>query len=102
MSPNQISPHTLLKLKGTIGGKDVTVLLDDGSSHDFISTCFASTLNHPITTSQFKVKTAFNNQKYNCTQQMENVEIAMANFTQTRTFLVAPLHGVDAILGMPF
>jgi len=39
-SGKSISPHALLKIKGTIHGREVAILLDDGSSHDFISTCY--------------------------------------------------------------
>lgn len=51
-----ISSHTLLKVKVTIQGQQVTIFLDDGGGHDFIALSFAKKLSISSTSFSYKVK----------------------------------------------
>ena len=101
-SGNPIPLHSLLRMSATINDTQVSVLHDDGSTHDFISQRLAHKLNLTTTKSAFKVKSAFQGTHFNGMSIVTDLSISLVDYTQKRTFLVAPLHSTDVILGMPF
>ena len=56
---NSNSLHSLLCMTATIQDTHVSILHDDGSTHDFISKRLAHKLKLPTLISSFKVKSAF-------------------------------------------
>ena len=72
--------HTLLKMNGQVNGKDALILHDDGSTHDFRPEHFARSLRLQLVPSHYKVKAAFKNHKYNCTQKLHGVNLSIAPY----------------------
>ena len=99
---NSIPLHSLLRMKATIQDTSVSVLHDDGSTHDFISQRLAHKLNLTMSACPFKVKSAFQGTRFNGISMVSDLSITLGAFTQKRTFLVAPLQSTDVILGIPF
>lgn len=99
---NSILLHSLLRMKATIQDTHVSVLHDDGSTHDFISQRLAHKLTLTTTKCPFKVKSAFQGTRYNGMSMVSDLYITLGAFTQKRSFLVAPLQSTDVILGIPF
>ena len=99
---NPISLHSLLRMNGSIHNTLIFVLHDDGSTHDFISSCLVQKLNIKIIKSNFKVKSAFEGTRYNGISLIHNLEITIGAYTQKCSFLVAPLRSTYVILGIPF
>jgi len=94
--------RTLLKMKGNVNRREALILHDDGNTDDFISEPFVESLGLELLSSHYIVTIAFKNQKYNCTKEVHDVNFSIKSFLQARIFLVAPLQGIDIILGMPF
>ena len=89
-------------MNAKIHDTNVSLLHDDGSTHDFISTRLAHKLNLPTVKSPFKVKSAFQGTCFNGVSMVLDLPITIGTFTQKHTFLVTPLHSTDVILGIPF
>ena len=101
-SGNSIPLHSLLRMNAKIHDTQVSVLHDDGSTHDFISERLARKLNLTTIKCPFKVKSAFQGTRFNGISMISDLPITLGAYTQKRSFLVAPLHSTDVILGMPF
>lgn len=102
VSGNSIPLHSLLRMTAKIQDTHVSILHDDGSTHDFISTRLARKLNLTTIKSPFKVKSAFQGTHFNGISMISDLPITIGAYTQKRSFLVAPLHSTDVILGIPF
>ena len=92
---NSNSLHSLLRMNATVQDTHVSVLHDDGSTHDFISECLAHKLKLPTLKSSFKVKSAFWDTWYNGISMITDLPITMGAYTQKRSFLVVPLQSRD-------
>ena len=79
-----------------------TISYDDVSNHDFIFERLARKLNLTTIRSSFAVKSAFQSTRYNGISMVTDLPITIGAYTQKRSFLVAPLHSTDLILGIPF
>ncbi|KAL0537842.1 hypothetical protein IC582_026831 [Cucumis melo] len=89
-----------MKVKGSLQGKEVVILIDCGATHNFVSEKIVTSLQLPIKeTAHYGVilgsGTAIQG-KGIC----ESVEIQMKNWTVKEDFLPLELGGVDVILGM--
>lgn len=88
-----------LKFWGTIGGKGVTVLVDSGATHNFLSNQIVEELGLSLDDNQpFVVKVGDGHQlkrKGMC----KNVELELPNMTIIQDFYVFELGGVDVVLG---
>ncbi|XP_021317789.1 uncharacterized protein LOC110435983 [Sorghum bicolor] len=95
----QSSLHTM-QFSGKLLGHQVSILVDSGSSHSFISTATASLLSghqplpHPVS-----VKVA-NGDTILCETVIPDVEWSVQSYTFHSTFRVLPLGSYDIILGM--
>lgn len=95
-------PHSLLRMQARIGNDVFALLHDDGSTHDFISTCIAHKLKLNMTPTNYKIKAAFQGTKFNCVHLVKGLQYQLGDFIESRDFLVAPLQNTDLILGMPW
>ncbi|TYK16772.1 Transposon Ty3-G Gag-Pol polyprotein [Cucumis melo var. makuwa] len=89
-----------MKVRGSLQGKEVVVLIDCGATHNFVSEKLVTSLQLPIKeTAHYGVilgSGAAIQGKGIC----ESVEIQMKNWTVKEDFLPLELGGVDVILGM--
>ena len=107
ISPPEISLHALtgistpntMRVCGTTNGKQVHILIDSGSTHNFVNSNFARKLEcHSIIAPPFQVQVA-NGEALRCTAVYQTaVEIQGYQFT-THLFAL-DLQGSDAVLGM--
>ncbi|KAL0560774.1 hypothetical protein IC582_001187 [Cucumis melo] len=89
-----------MKVRGTLQGKEVVILIDCGATHNFVSEKLVTTLQLPIKeTAHYGVilgsGTAIQG-KGIC----ESIEVQMKDWTVKEDFLPLELGGVDVILGM--
>ena len=89
-------------MTATIQYTPVSILHDDGSTHDFISKRLAHKLNFPTVRSSFKVKSAFQGTQYNGISMNIVLPITIGAYTQKCSFLIAPLQSTNIIMGIPF
>ena len=99
---NSIPLHSLLRMTTTIQDTLVSVLHDDGNTHDFSSERLARKLNLTTVKSSFKVKSAFQGTHYSGISMVTDLPITIGVYTQKRSFLVAPLHSTDIICAFLF
>ncbi|KAA8524177.1 hypothetical protein F0562_010393 [Nyssa sinensis] len=92
-------PRTM-KLQAFIGKQPVTVLVDSGSSHNFVSDRVACHLHLPVTsTKKFNVKIADGGQ-LSCQEKHEAVRLEIQGFSFAVTLFSLPLQGLDVVLGV--
>lgn len=98
-SPNE----PLIKLKGTLCGKQATFLLDCGSSGNFVSTHFLS-LHKLLPTPSPHSRTVrlADGSAHSSSLVLPSAPLTISSLTETLTLAVLPLSGYDAILGMPW
>lgn len=104
----EISLHAMADVKGPktmrveswIKGKRVMVLIDNGSSHNFLNQEVAKKLNLKAERVQpFYVKVA-NGEKLGCTTIYNQVSIRMQGVTIITDLFALPLGGLDVVLGI--
>lgn len=89
-----------LRLQGYIQGKALQILIDGGSSHNFIQARVAKYLGLDILPSkQFSVIVG-NGENLTCVGQCQQVVFAIQGHTFAADFFVIDLHGADAVLGV--
>lgn len=89
-----------LKLQGAIQGKPVTILVDSGSTHNFISQNLVKQLHLKVSPcTPFKVTVA-NGDELNCETTVEPVSLTMSSEDFVADMHVIPLGGYDVILGI--
>ena len=94
----------LLRFKGSLSGQDALVLIDCGSTHDFVSSGFVekSNLETQTTNKNFSVTMADGR---TCSQPRmitAPVTLELNDFQSTQAFTVFPLDKYDVILGKPW
>ena len=95
----ELVPQTL-RFKGIVVSQHVSVLVDTGSTHNFIQSRIARALGLPIIkTSTFQVMIG-NGQKLECQGHCKNVKISIQNFTFSTTFHVLPIQAANVVLGV--
>ena len=89
-SGNSVPLHSLFCMTATIQDTPVSVLHDDGSTHDFIYERLALELDLTTVKSSFKVKSAFQGTRYNGISMVTDLPITIGAYTQKRSFLLHP------------
>lgn len=100
-------PQALLRVTGTLAGHAATFLIDCGASNDFVSTSF--TKRHCLalaptdrTVRGYDGTAVLSAGVLNAPLCIESDKGYLPDVTQLRSFTAAPLHGEDAILGLPW
>lgn len=75
--------HSLLRMNAKIQDAQVSVLHDDGSTHDFISDRLVRKLNLTTVKSPFKVKSAFQGTRFNGISMISDLPITIGAYTQS-------------------
>ena len=96
--------HDLLCVTGKVNGRKATMLIDSGSTHDFLSSEFVRrhNLKTDTATKELKVTLADGSSRTQPLETAGPVKVVVADFSETQTFTVLPLARYDAILGMPW
>ena len=83
-----------------VNGRELVILVDSGSTHNFIRDKVASRLKLPFNSIKpFNVKVA-SGETFQCEGKLKNVEVQIQNAAFRFTFFSLPLIGIDAVLGM--
>eukprot|EP00253_Pinus_taeda_P036470 PITA_36470 len=93
------TPQTI-KIEGQIKKKKVIVLIDSGSTHNFIACKVAKELNcflYPAPECQVAVA---NGGTINCSRKFHNTKLSMGEYVLTSPMLSIPMGGVDVVLGV--
>lgn len=89
-----------LKLQGSIKGRNVSILVDSGSTHNIISQALAKQLQLKTNPCSAFDITVANGEKVRCETVLDEVKWQMSNHTFTSEMNVIPLGGYDIILGV--
>lgn len=82
------------------GAQAIVVLIDSGSTHNFISKHMATMLKLPvIPTKSYNVKVA-NGEPLKCQGRFENVPVDLQGIPFVLTLYALPLIGLDMVLGV--
>eukprot|EP00253_Pinus_taeda_P010248 PITA_10248 len=93
------TPQTI-KIEGQIKKKKVIVLIDSGSTHNFIHCKVAKELNcflYPAPECQVMIA---NGGTINCSGKCHNVKLSMGEYVLTSPMLSIPMGGADVVLGV--
>lgn len=83
-----------------IGPYEIVVLIDSGSTHNFISTRLANMLQLPIKpTAAFSVQIS-NGEKLTCQENFENVQVLIQDVLFSLTIYSLPITRLDMVLGI--
>nr|GLL19764.1 hypothetical protein CK203_107764 [Ipomoea trifida] len=94
------SAQRTMRLPAQIFGRAITVLVDSGSTHNFIRSKLAEQLQQPFTPmDSFNVKVA-NGVPLRCEGRFDGVTVEIQNVHLPITFFSLPLVGIDAVLGV--
>ena len=95
-----LSAYKTMRVLAKIGPYEIVVLIDSGSTHNFISEKVASLLQLPvIPTDSFNVRMA-NGRPLQCQGRFENVHISLQGIFFILTLYALPLVGLDVVLGV--
>ncbi|KAK9081672.1 hypothetical protein Syun_030890 [Stephania yunnanensis] len=89
-----------LRLEGSIAGSKVIVLVDGGSTHNFIQARIARFLNLPIQPAPSMTVTVGNGDSLHCAGFCKNVSLSLGSFDCTLDLHVLSLYGADVVLGV--
>ena len=95
-----ITTPQILKIEGNIKKKKVIVLIDLGSTHNFIHCKIAKEFNcllYPAPECQVMVA---NGGTINCSGKCHNIKLSMGEYVLTSSMLSIPMGGVDVVLGV--
>lgn len=104
----QISLHALLghtipqtlKVKGQIQHNPVVILIDSGSTHNFIQDRIAKQLNLPLRQSQSFQVLVGNGEELTCDSICHQMALSMGSHIFSVDLFVLPLSGADIVLGV--
>ncbi|CAA0837968.1 Unknown protein, partial [Striga hermonthica] len=89
-----------MKLPAWLKDRRVTVLVDNGSSHNFINATLSHKLKFPTTTIEsFEVRVA-NDERLRCSKMYRGVPIKFQGVTMKADLFALPLVGPDVVLGV--
>ncbi|MCO5603723.1 hypothetical protein L7F22_057874 [Adiantum nelumboides] len=96
--------HDLLRFPGKINGHDVTILLDNGSSHNFVDAKLVQMLHLPTRDSdhEYRVKMARGEDEDVWNQMVPDLQLEFADYKETLDFHIICLDRADVILGIPW
>ena len=93
------TPQTI-KIEGQIKKKKVIVLIDSGSTHNFIHCRVAKELNcflYPTPECQVMIA---NGGTINCSGKCHNIKLSMGEYVLTSRMISIPMGGADVVLGV--
>ncbi|VFQ83111.1 unnamed protein product [Cuscuta campestris] len=97
---SSIQPPRSLRLVGRVGCQDVRVLIDGGSTHNFIHPEIVGRLQLPLTAvAPFRVYVG-NGDAMPCASQCTGVPLLMQNHIFSIDLFVLQIHGQDIVLGV--
>jgi hypothetical protein len=95
-----ISTPQTLKIEGYIKKKKVIVLIDSGSSHNFIHNKLAKALNCFVYLApEFQVMIANGGNKY-CLGKCNKINLMMGEYVMNSPMISIPMGGADVVLGI--
>jgi hypothetical protein len=95
-----ISTPQTLKIEGYIKKKKVIVLIDSGSTHNFIHYKLANALNLFVyPTPEFQVMIA-DGGTINFSRKCNKINITMGEYVMNSPMIAIPMGGVDVVLGI--
>jgi hypothetical protein len=90
-------PKTM-RIKAAIGRRTLVILINNGSTHNFVDHKVAHALQLAVTpTQEFTVKVA-NGEKLWCIERYANLLISIQDFQFSTTLYSLSLHGIDIVL----
>jgi hypothetical protein len=93
------TPKTM-QIAAKIGSCNVIILIDSGSTHNFISERTANLLRLPVVpTETFTVQVA-NGESFKCRERFEEVSVDLQGIVFSLTLYSLPLTGLDVVLGI--
>lgn len=95
----RLVPSTL-RIPATISKTPITILIDGGSTHNFIQTRMAAHLGLPIQPSPCLNVTVGNGENLKCDGFCKNIQIKMNGHTFTIDLYLLPIFGTDLVLGV--
>ncbi|KAK8934297.1 hypothetical protein KSP39_PZI014692 [Platanthera zijinensis] len=91
---------TTMRIKGRIGKERVTILIDSGSTHNFINPEVALKTGHPVDrNAAFQVMVA-DGSKLRCEGALKGVEIQLTGYVCRTDIYLLPIKGSDMVLGV--
>ncbi|KAK8938405.1 hypothetical protein KSP39_PZI010909 [Platanthera zijinensis] len=91
---------TTMRIKGRIGKERVTILIDSGSTHNFINPEVALKTRHPVDrNAAFQVMVA-DGSKLRCEGALKGVEIQLTGYVCRTDVYLLPIKGSDMVLGV--
>eukprot|EP00253_Pinus_taeda_P026754 PITA_26754 len=93
------TPQTI-KIEGQIKKKKVIVLIDSGSTHNFIHCKVAKELNCFLYLAPECQVMVENGGTINCSGKCHNIKLSMGEYVLTSPMLSIPMGGVDVVLGV--
>jgi hypothetical protein len=95
-----ISTPQTLKIEGYIKKKKVIVLIDSGSTHNFIHYKLAKALNFFVYPApEFQVMIA-DGGTINCSRKCNNINLTMGEYVMNSPMITIPMGGADVVLGI--
>lgn len=94
------SSSRCLRLQGYIQRRALQILIDGGSSHNFMQARVAKYLGLDIMSSQQFLVIVGNGENLTCLGQCKQAPFVIQGHCFTTDFYIIDLHGVDAILGV--
>jgi hypothetical protein len=93
------TPRTM-RIEGRVGNHTLTVLIDSGSTHNFINSKIAEELQLPvIPMGPFTVRVADGN-RMKCQGRFEQIQVILQNIPFSLTLYSIPITGLDLVLGV--
>ncbi|KAL2894117.1 Retrotransposon-derived protein PEG10 [Bienertia sinuspersici] len=93
------NPKTL-KLRGTVDGQEVVVMVDPGATHNLVSTETVARLKLPVTTTKVFGVTLGNDETVQGEGECKSVTLQLQGATVVEDFFPLPLGNSDMILGI--
>ena len=85
---------------GQVDGKPITVLIDGGSTHNFMQTRVAKFLGLPILPYEHLQVTVGNGASMQCAGCCKEVSVRLDTYCCTLDFYLLPIYGADLVLGV--
>ncbi|XP_052291764.1 uncharacterized protein LOC127900631 [Citrus sinensis] len=93
------TPQNTMRLKGTLKKHGVTILIDSGSTHNFLNPSLAKQCGCPVTTTtQFQVTVA-DGGVISSSRKCSHVPVTIQGFQFHLDFFLLPVSGCDIVLG---
>ena len=96
--------HDLLRVEGRVNGCHATMLIDSGSTHDFIADRFVNKhhLDTNVSSEMLNITLADGSKSVHNLQTTVPLKIVVRDFSEQQCFTVMPLSRYDVILGKPW